>query len=492
MPDYFLEPSPHVEAADVIRKKGVVSREVFDQLLPELKARALLITGIEHAGALQDIRDRIAEVPEGALWDDVKGDIAETISAFFWKDGMDREEYDKLIAASERRAELLLRMNANQAYAVAQWRMAQETKDTHPFFEYATIGDNRVREAHEVLDGIVLPVDHPFWDSHYPPWDWGCRCQLIQIGDATMESIRKEDEQRPIDERKIIEGERLKKLEREGKLAMGPNNIVDVRSAEERGDENGFRSGVKDMRIPLEKLRGRYDEKTWADFKGWAKNTKLEDELVGGSDQSLLAWLEGRDFAEWVKPAGASLTSRITNKPVAKKVQQAIEAAGKLHGVTTLSKGRIEGIHSGSTLGQYHYKKPVKIDINVDGPWPRLTALHELGHMIADQGLHVQWRIVKGVIPDELQQWYKAVTESRAYQKLLESANNPHYQYLLNPSELWARSYAQYIAVEWGSAEVLAELNILNRVSETGRQWEKEEFEPIRKTITELFRMRGW
>lgn len=47
------------------------------------------------------------------------------------------------------------------------------------YLEYNTVGDERVRADHAILDGKTYPKDHGFWDKYYPPLNWNCRCTAI-------------------------------------------------------------------------------------------------------------------------------------------------------------------------------------------------------------------------------------------------------------------------------------------------------------------------
>jgi SPP1 gp7 family putative phage head morphogenesis protein len=62
----------------------------------------------------------------------------------------------------------------------AKWLTFQEGKDNY-FLKYSTAGDARVRPTHAELDGILLPVDDPFWNTHYPPLGWKCRCNVVRV-----------------------------------------------------------------------------------------------------------------------------------------------------------------------------------------------------------------------------------------------------------------------------------------------------------------------
>ena len=67
----------------------------------------------------------------------------------------------------------------------AEWDKIQLDKDILPNLKYVTAGDDRVRLAHEKLDGIVLPIDDAFWNTFYPPNGWGCRCTVYQTDEGT-------------------------------------------------------------------------------------------------------------------------------------------------------------------------------------------------------------------------------------------------------------------------------------------------------------------
>ncbi len=54
--------------------------------------------------------------------------------------------------------------------------------DTERYYlEYRTAGDDRVRDSHAALNGIVLPKDDPFWHYFYPPNGWRCRCHVVEV-----------------------------------------------------------------------------------------------------------------------------------------------------------------------------------------------------------------------------------------------------------------------------------------------------------------------
>lgn len=80
----------------------------------------------------------------------------------------------------------------------AKWQKFQLDKDALPFLTYSTVGDARVRDSHRALDGITKHIDDPFWDVHFPPNGWRCRCNVIQsLGPEEDNGLRTSEAQHP-------------------------------------------------------------------------------------------------------------------------------------------------------------------------------------------------------------------------------------------------------------------------------------------------------
>lgn len=59
----------------------------------------------------------------------------------------------------------------------------QQITQSGKSLKFVTVGDNHVRISHAKLDGIVLPSTDSFWDKHYPPIGYGCRCDVEETND---------------------------------------------------------------------------------------------------------------------------------------------------------------------------------------------------------------------------------------------------------------------------------------------------------------------
>lgn len=121
---------------------------------------------------------------------------------------------------------------------------------------------------------------------------------------------------------------------------------------------------------------------------------------------------------------------------------------------------------------------------------------HEIGHFLDHQALGVAGAYASETHAD-LRAWRAAMEGSAAFARWrsLQAAariagddNVEEYtSYLLLTRELWARSYAQYIVLRSGRADLAAQLSRM-----ASMHWTAEDFAPIAEQIERLFRLRGW
>jgi len=62
------------------------------------------------------------------------------------------------------------------ARAAVNFRKYLKTKKLYPNLEYIESTSAVKRDAHLHYVGTILPIEHPWWDTHLPPSDWNCGC----------------------------------------------------------------------------------------------------------------------------------------------------------------------------------------------------------------------------------------------------------------------------------------------------------------------------
>lgn len=90
---------------------------------------------------------------------------------------------------SPRRLRIIYWANVHAAHAAGEWQRIERNKAFLPYLTYVASGSERKRPLHLSWIGITLPVDDPWWRSHYPPNGWNCKCGVRQIGDRERTRI---------------------------------------------------------------------------------------------------------------------------------------------------------------------------------------------------------------------------------------------------------------------------------------------------------------
>jgi len=75
----------------------------------------------------------------------------------------------------------LLQLNVEKnlaARAAKQWNTFVRDQELYPHLEYRPSRSVNKREDHTRYYGMVLPVNHPFWNKGFPPNGWNCKCSV--------------------------------------------------------------------------------------------------------------------------------------------------------------------------------------------------------------------------------------------------------------------------------------------------------------------------
>ena len=198
-------------------------------------------------------------------------------------------------------------------------------------------------------------------------------------------------------------------------------------------------------------------------------------------------------------PKGVKISSKLDPVNNAQLVAEATDLIDQVHGDGKMPMAIVrENNENPGALGYFKISRKQKIEIGVkaESSWPLLTLLHEAGHFLNHKGLPGS-----GPTSDNhpaMQAWRKAVANSPEVKNLVlnfdETTNSEfkkYLHYLLNPDELFARSYAQYIAVKTQHPVAINQLN-RRRSTTHFQQWSDDSFEPIMQAIDELFVQQGW
>jgi hypothetical protein len=54
---------------------------------------------------------------------------------------------------------------------------------------YIAVMDERTRPLHRAWHNTVLPIDHPWWETHFPPNGWNCRCSVQALGEPDLKKL---------------------------------------------------------------------------------------------------------------------------------------------------------------------------------------------------------------------------------------------------------------------------------------------------------------
>jgi SPP1 gp7 family putative phage head morphogenesis protein len=198
MPDTAPDTFPAIPFAEAIanlRRRGLklVESDHWRDVWQEEHQSGFTVARSAGFDILKDISDAMIKVAEeGTTFRDFTRDLVPILQKKGWwgkttTTDPDTGEVRTVQLGSLRRLLTIFDVNLRVSHAQGRWQQQQEVKEAFPYLRYVGILDSRIRPLHRTWHGVILPIDHPWWKTHYPPNGWRCRCDVMSVSNDDLE-----------------------------------------------------------------------------------------------------------------------------------------------------------------------------------------------------------------------------------------------------------------------------------------------------------------
>jgi len=178
MPEPTLGSVPFTEAIEHFRGKLNIPTEHWDSMLGEVNAKGFTVAGATKVDLLKDFNKLIDDALTNGT----------TITDF--RKGFDKAVQDHGWTYKGKRGwrtRVIYDTNMRTARAAGRWQQFQRTKETRPYIQRLSVLKNTTRPLHRQWHLTTLPIDDPWWNTHYPPDGYGCLCWTRSLSQRQLD-----------------------------------------------------------------------------------------------------------------------------------------------------------------------------------------------------------------------------------------------------------------------------------------------------------------
>lgn len=181
---------PFAEQIAFFRGKLNVPTARWNDLWQEAHDAGFMVAGAAKADLLDDLRAAVDKaISQGTTLEEFRRDFDSIVRDRGWTGWTGSES----AAGTAWRTRVIYATNLRSSYAAGRYQQLQAIKHRRPFWRYR---HNETvltpRQDHLAWDGLILPADDPWWQTHYPPNGFGCRCRIESLSQSDLDRMGKD------------------------------------------------------------------------------------------------------------------------------------------------------------------------------------------------------------------------------------------------------------------------------------------------------------
>lgn len=172
---------PFDEQVDFLKQKLNLPTQHWDDILNSAHDRAFIVAGAAKADLLADFHGAINKAAADGK---SIGAFKQEFESIVKKHGWEGWTGSDTTAGRDWRARVIYNTNMRASYAAGRYAQLTDPEllQSRPYWKY--IHNDTVahpRPLHQSWNGTVLRYDDPWWQSHFCPNGFGCRCRIAAV-----------------------------------------------------------------------------------------------------------------------------------------------------------------------------------------------------------------------------------------------------------------------------------------------------------------------
>lgn len=160
------------EATDFYRAKIRLPTSGWTDIWQEQHSHGFVVAGANSDALVEDLYNAIAKAKwAGGGYAEFKDSFAEIAKKHGWA-------YN---GTPGWRSKIIYDTNITQAYNAGRYKQMAAVKHLRPYWQYIHTPGEHPRLNHLAWNGLILPADDPWFDTHMPQNGWNCKCRVISL-----------------------------------------------------------------------------------------------------------------------------------------------------------------------------------------------------------------------------------------------------------------------------------------------------------------------